>query len=275
MEKLSKKDIYRSMRDFDNIMQDLLNADIDTYDILVNRFVIFINGNKFLKKIVSPLINMKIEFSKILVDLKNGWYQIYLPVDIIDHLAFVLQLFYAYYNDENKQIIALVQRAYPQRLNEGIYQCLNEFNIKVVGPALRELINRINDFIEDEVGNKEEIQFSNIQVFNIGNVDTGGGHAVIGKDISIVNESDTENFREQYIKALLEHNYKMDAIDQLRPIINELYTEITKKRTSKKIILKILQRLLKLGGNLAIQLFIQIVAKPELIPIAEKVLKNV
>ena len=276
MDKLSRKEIQRSMRDFDSVMTDLLNTDIDTYDTLLKRFVLFIENNVFLRKIIDPILNVEIDFSKIMIDLNNGWYQIKLPVDIKDHLAFLIQLFYTYKNDdENKTIMGLVDRAYPQPSGIGRYNSLQEFNAQVVAPGLRELINKINDFIEDEVEDREDIPISAIQIFNYGTIKSESGDIAFGKDISINKIYNIQEFRENYIKILLDNNFKIDVIDNLRPIIDNIQTEVCRKKLDKSKIKVYLNKLLQVGGKLAVQLFIQVITNPELVVIAKEVLDKI
>ena len=177
---ISSKQIQRAIRDFENIITDLTYSNYDNYQRIAKRLVVFLKTNEIINKIIQPLISMRVDTKNIIIDHRNGRGTIKLPSDINEHIAFVLQLFFQYSNKDDRGLANFAFQFFSSdRLNDSI----SEMNQTLVQPAMRELINRINDYVEDEISDKENIELSSIQVFNIGSIFNKDGNVALGQNI--------------------------------------------------------------------------------------------
>ena len=259
--KYSSKIIKRSIRDFENILSDVEGANQHTYITLIGRFIDFTKNNDIIKEIIKPLINLKLNFEDILKRHPNGLGDLHLPLNINKHIAFVLQLFLKTEDKEFNFIDFLLSYFKQNTFDENIYI----FNSSVVEPAFRELLIKLNDFIEDEVEGKEDVNITNYQIFNIGSISATKSNIIIGNNNAIINQNNIDSFKEDFIRELLSKGFNIEQIDNIRPSITTIHSEINKAKIDKSVFNKALSKLKEVGGNVMIQTITTLITKPEII----------
>ena len=259
--KYSSKIIKRSIRDFENILSDVEGDNQHTYITLIGRFIDFTKNNDIIKEIIKPLINLKLNFEDILKRHPNGLGDLHLPLNINKHIAFVLQLFLKTEDKEFNFIDFLLSYFKQNTFDENIYI----FNSSVVEPAFRELLIKLNDFIEDEVEGKEDVNITNYQIFNIGSISATKSNIIIGNNNAIINQNNIDSFKEDFVRELLSKGFNIEQIDNIRPSITTIHSEINKAKIDKSVFNKALSKLKEVGGNVMIQTITTLITKPEII----------
>ncbi|NQV17177.1 MAG: hypothetical protein HQ534_01340 [Armatimonadetes bacterium] len=200
----------------------------------------------------------------------NGWGDLHLPLNINEHIAFVLQLFFKTEKNEFDINNFLLSYFNQNTFDENIYI----FNSSVVEPAFRELLIKLDDFIEDEVEGREDVNITNFQIFNIGSISATKSNVIIGSNNPIINQNSTDSFKEDFIKELLSKGFKLDQIDNIRLSINTIHSELNKDKIDKSVFNKALSKLKKVGGNVMIQTITTLITKPEIISAIEDFLQK-
>jgi hypothetical protein len=149
---------------------------------------------------------------------------------------------------------------------------LSQFNIAFVQPALRELINKIDDFVEDEVEGKDEIDYGNIQVFNIGTISNKNGNVALGSNININQNIKIENLTDEFAKAILDEGFTLSQLDNVRNEVEELKKLIIENDINESKIKNIFSKIVSVGGKVMAEILLQLISKPE---ITTMVLKSV
>lgn len=264
------KDIKRAIQDLSNIINDILNANHDTYQSLVRRFVSFIRGNEIVNQIVKPLLDIELDTDLVRDVPQSGWGRFELPANMTEHLALVLQLF-CYFEDQNIRVRDFTLKYFKKR---SFDENIDIFNHQVVRPAFRELMNRLNDFIGDELNEhtEEMVYQQNFQIFNVGDINAGGGSIAFGKDIK--QEVVSQGFIERYIRELINLGVGIKEIDEVRPIIEEIDEENKKDTIDKSRLKKLLNNLYQHGKEVMIKAIINVATRPETLKAAQEYLQN-
>lgn len=257
---ISAKEVKRSFRDLQNITNDLLNSNIDNYLNLVKRFIQFSHRNKIICRIVEPLLTYHLDEEKYKKRYTNNHGEIEVPIEIEEHIAFVLQLFNEISNDEKFRLIEFLIN----HITTNYGDHLELFNRNIVAPAIREFLNRINDFIEDEVEGKVEVEISRINIFNVGSISNKNGNIAIGNHISIIQSTNIENLSDEFAKAILNHGFSISEFDKVKIEINELKEELKKQAPNHSVITNIFSKVFKVGGKLMAEILFNLISKPEL-----------
>src|SRR5690606_14757089 len=140
----------------------------------------------------------------------NGWGELTIPRSVDIHIALMLKLSEDFIS--NKLSITQITLTFykDSSINNNLYSS----NSTSVQPALRELINRINDFVEDEVEGKEEVEYSKIQIFHIGSITNRDGNIALGENISISQQNNIQNLPDEFAKLLLNNGYSYSDFDK-------------------------------------------------------------
>lgn len=262
---ISTKQIQRAIRDFENIISDLSLADYDNYQSIIKRFVLFAQQNDIINKIIQPLLSFKIDTSKIVIDHHNGWGTIKVPPDVNEHIAFVLQLFFEFSDKDDHSIANFAFQFFPSG-NFNI--SLSNMNERLVNPAMRELVNRINDFIEDEVENKESIELSAIQIFNIEKIVNKNGNIALGQNININSVENIDKIPDEFLKIILDKGYTYSDFEKVKFEIEQIIEELKKNNPNKDILSKAFEKIKNIGSKVFVEILVKLISKPIVTTIA-------
>lgn len=266
---ISSTQIQRAIRDFENIISDLSITDYNNYQRRVQRLVVFSQDNKIIQKIIEPLLNVDLDTKNIIIDHKNGRGSIKVPVDVNEHIAFVLQLFYEFSKDDNSN---LVNFALTHFRADNFNDCIDMMNERVVIPAMRELINIINDYVEDDVEENDALDLSSIQVFNIGSITNEDGNIAIGHHISISPINNIDNLSDEFLKVILSKGYSVSDYDKIRNEINQIKEEAKKSKPDEGVLRKAFQKVKGVGNKIFVEILVKLISKPVISAIASSLL---
>lgn len=262
---ISSKQIQRAIRDFENIISDLSYADYDNYQRIIKRFVLFAQKNDIINKIIQPLLTVQIDSSKIVIDHRNGWGTIKVPPDINEHIAFVLQLFFQFSEKDDHSLPNFALQFFP---SDNFNISLSYMNERLVNPAMRELVNRINDFVEDEVEDKESIELSAIQVFNIESIVNRNGNIAIGQNININSVKNIDKLPDEFLKIILDRGYSYSDFEKVKYDIEQIKEELKKDNPSKDILSKAFEKIKTIGSKIFVEILVKLISKPIVTSIA-------
>jgi hypothetical protein len=258
---LKSKEVKRSVRDFETICHDLSNASWENYLSIVRRLMNYISNNQVISKIVAPLFNLQYDSSKYIKDFKNGWGEFIVPEDITVHMALTLQSFQEFINNPKFSLHSFLLKYYrSSHIEDNLY----EFHRQIVEPALREIITKTEDYIEDEIEGKEEVELATIQVFTIGSIQNQNGNIAIGSNINISKTSNIETLSDDFAKAVLQSGYSLKQFDELRSDIDELKNELKNPQPEESKLRKIFKKVLTVGGKAMVDILVNLISKPEI-----------
>jgi len=262
---ISSKQIQRAIRDFENIISDLSYADYDNYQRIIKRFVSFVQKNDIINTIIQPLLSIEINTSKILIYHHNGWGTIKVPPDINEHIAFVLQLFFQFSEKDDHSLPNWALTFYP---SDNFNISLSYMNERLINPAMRELVNRINDFVEDEVENKESIELSAIQVFNIESIVNKNGNIAIGQNININSVENIDKLPDEFLKIILEKGYTYSDFEKIKYDIEQIKEELKKDSPNQDILSNAFEKIKNIGSKVFVEILVKLISKPIVTTIA-------
>ncbi|NRD81169.1 hypothetical protein HPT25_28155 [Bacillus sp. BRMEA1] len=260
MSKFSAKVVKRSIRDFESAASDILNAGYNTYKARIKRFVSIINEDSVINSIVTPLMNLSVDFDQIHTSNNGFWVtELNLPTEIDGQIAYVLQIFSQVSKGE-LSLEGLSHRIYKHsQLDENIQQ----FVLEVASPCLRELLNRLNDLVEDVVDGKEEITGSTLQIFNYGHINaSGGSNIAIGKEIN--QTSHYENIVNKIMDEVNKHQLiPEEKKAEVEKVANEVQEEISKPAPSPSKLKALANKLYGIGEAALLKVFSKVVTDPQ------------
>jgi len=141
---------------------------------------------------------------------------------------------------------------------------LDKFNRNIIEPALRELLVKIDDFIEDEVEESKEYELGEINIFQIGSVNNQAGNIAIGKNIQIQQLNDINKLPEEFAKALLQNGFTLKEVDALRADIDELKELLKQPKPDDSKIKNIFKKVLSVSGDVMVGVLANIISRPEI-----------
>lgn len=247
MENFIAKDVKRSVRKFEDAVQDILNSGYNTYKARIIRFIEITKNDPVINSIVSPLYDIKVDFDQIHYKSPGGdWVEeLRLPTDIDKQLAYVLQIFDSVASNE----LSLENLTFEIYINKNIWSNINSWIIEVVQPCLRELLYRLNDLIEDEVEGKDEIKSSSLQIFNYGPITASqGSNIALGKDIqqTVTYKNITNEIMD---KVRNEKTVSEDKLEEVEQISNDIQEEINKPEPSQSKLKQFAGKLYEIGQS--------------------------
>ena len=173
------KDIQRALRSLNGIYEDLVQSNSDSFLNISEIFIHTIGKIPVLEQFIKPYFEMEISFNDIIIsDDDDVWQYIKLPLELDSRIAFVLQ-FLKDITENNKNIDSLLYYLYRhKKVDENYF----EFNQRVISSALRELIYKISDFIEDNVEcSEQQFQPEQLKIINIGTINNNNGYVAVGE----------------------------------------------------------------------------------------------
>lgn len=179
---LKAVEIKRAIRDFSQIANDYLHSHYDSHHNNLHRFFMFAYGNEVIKQIIEPLMKMQVDLDNIFITSNGFWIRnVNLPVDKNERIAVVLQLM----DMERKKEISFENislRMNPREKN--LPRLLAIFNRDIIAPVIRDLFVKLNDFIEDELEQKDEVPNSVLNIFYGSIIAEQGANVAIGQSIT-------------------------------------------------------------------------------------------
>lgn len=125
-------------------------------------------------------------------------------------------------------------------------------------------INSLQDFEEKIMG--KDTDSGKIVLTNYGNFSLGNNNILTNNTSNGITES-------EIITAIMRNGVGIDVIDRLRDEIKELTLLYNKQSIDKSTFQKVLERIKKIGGN-AVLFGLNVLSRPEIIPIIENIIKN-
>ncbi|OIK07144.1 hypothetical protein [Bacillus sp. MUM 13] len=261
MTNFTEKEVKRAIRTLDNAAQDILSSGYSSYKARIERFVDVIYKDRVLNYIVAPLLEIPLDFDSIHYSSFNGFWisELRLPVEIDEQLAYVVQIF-DLVSKGKTHLDDLSHRIYKhKRYEDNIQQFLRE----IARPCLRELLDRLQDLIEDEVEGKENISSSALQIFNYGNITTEKGGAVaIGHNIqqTVRYENIVNKIMDEVRKQKAAPEERMAEVEQ---VASELQEEINKSEPSQSKLKGFASKLYEIGETALLKGFSKVVTDPK------------
>ncbi|MFS0837790.1 hypothetical protein [Paenibacillus sp. 1P03SA] len=177
----TSNEIKRAIRDFENAAQDLLQASPQTLDNRVNRIMDLARSNPVITEIVSPLLQVELDWDSIFTG--NGFWinHVQLPIEPSERIAVILQLLDKASRAE-VHIDDLSHKIYKQR---SYAVNISQFLSELVSPAIRDLFLQLHDMYEDNVEGKQSVAPTALQIFNYGTIAAHqGANVAIGQSIT-------------------------------------------------------------------------------------------
>jgi hypothetical protein len=259
MSDFSAKEVKRSIRNFESAAQDVINSTYQTYKARIARFVEIAQKDRVINSIISPLLEMKIDFDKIHISRNGFWIdELKLPTDLDVQIAYVLQMF----NLVAKGEISLENITHSiykhKRFEDNIVMWLRD----VAHPCLRELSYRLNDLVEDEVTGKEAISTAALQIFNYGSITASQGSSVaIGKDIQqSISYKNVANEIMDIVRT--ERIVSEEKLPEVEEVANEIEEEINKSDPSPSKLKQLAGKLYNIGETALLKVVSTVVTDP-------------
>lgn len=163
MRNFSEKQVKRSIRNFESVAHDVIDARYQSYKVKIHKFLEIIQKDIVINSIIGFLFEKKVDFDSIHIAKNEYWIdELKLPTDVCGQLTYVLQMF-RMITEEEMSLVYISYSIYRQKsFEENIILWLND----VVRPCFKELLYRLNDLIEDEVAGKEKVAPVALQIFN-------------------------------------------------------------------------------------------------------------
>lgn len=258
--KVSSKEFKRALRDLENFSNDLVNSSHESYKTLIERFLSFIKMNPIMNQIITPIYSIEFNSQEYLKIRNNGWGDLITPPNVDVHIALMLELFDDFISNKDSLTQFILTYYYNSNINNNLYT----FNSEFVQPGLRELINRISDFYEDEIEGKEEVDYSKIQIFQIGSITNKNGNIALGENINILQSSTIQNLPDEFVKLLLNNGYSYSDFDKVKNDIEELKEELLKPKPDENKLKSIFKKVLDAGGKGMLNLLTNLISKPDI-----------
>ncbi len=257
MNKFTAKQVKRAIRDFESNVQDIMGSDIRTYEARIKSFVTIINTNPVINSIVSPLLEIDINIDQIHEGNGSGWITLNLPIDTNEQIAYILKVFIMVAQDKlSFQDLTLSIYA-SSHISSNIEKYLNN----IARPALRELIYRLNDLIEDEVDGKDEVKVSSLQIINHGTISAPQGNIGLGQQIqqNLTNNSIAEDIMKQVRE---ERTVNEADLPEVESLAQEVEAEIVLAEPSRTKLKDIAGKVFAIGQQGLLRTFTNVVNNP-------------
>ncbi|WP_339307668.1 hypothetical protein [Paenibacillus sp. FSL R5-0519] len=258
MSTFTQKEVKRAIRDFEVIATSLLNASSTHFSARVTQFIDFIERNLVINSVLGEYLNLPIKIEDIESD-ESGWLQVSLPSEMDYQIAYILQTLVSFRRDEN----AVINYTFHLYKNKGIDYNIQLFNEDMLQPIVREIFNRLEDLVEDEVEGKDNIPSSSLSITHIGDIIAHtGSNIAVGKNIT--QNLKTGDIRTEIIDKLKEQGaIPEDKISEVEPIIAEIEEVLSDESNPNSGKLKdLVGKVYNLGKNAALTVFKDTIKDP-------------
>lgn len=255
-------EISKANRDFRNAVQDLLNANHNTYDSKVKALLYLINNNRILSELLAPYLERALDLAQI-EQTFNGWGKLELPLEKDHRTAYGLQVLKRFTLQERAALGYAGHFFYKENFNAA----LRNLNEQLLVPVFREVYNMLDDLLEqNKEPSRPETAGSGISIHTL----TVHGPANVGHGASQTVVS-YHGVSEQIISALLQSGISTSEVDKIRVHVDALAEEMKKAHPEQSNIKRILSSIYEVA-KLAVPIISTVVNHPEVTAAARQLL---
>lgn len=259
MTELSSKQVKRAIIEFEEKTMALLRSSLATYKARVRDLITLIESDQVINSIIKPIMESVVNFEEI--EIGNGFWikELRLPITLDGQIAYVLQVLNRGINGK----LSLENYAHRIYKHKRIDENLNDFNHEIVEPALKGLLRKLKELVEDEVENKETLEASNLQIFNVSQLTaSAGSNIAIGTNIT-QSASNEINYAEKIIqKALDKEIINQENAIHVKMIAEELQEELDKSAPSESKLKEFAKRVYEIGKNALLSITKDVITDP-------------
>lgn len=259
MNEFTEKDVKRSIRDFNTLIEDILYSDYHTYKARIKAFLAKIKDDNVIHSIVKPLMEIDVDLNKVHKRTQGHWIdKLDLPTDRNDQIAYILKVFKL----DSEGSFSLEGLAFDIYQIRRISDNIEKYLYDIARPCLRELSFKLQDLVVDEVEGKEVIPQSSLQIINYGNISaTDGANVAIGENIhqSIKFHSVSKRIMEQVGK---EGIVASENLSEVEKIADQLEKEINNGKPSMEKLKDFAKRIFEIGKEGLLKVFSTVVNHP-------------
>lgn len=269
-----EKDINREFRYISNYGYDLVQSNSDNFLNRADIFIRKIQDTPALNQLLAPYFERKLNLSEIIIQnpirLET---QIKFPATLDDRIAFILQ-FLRKIVDDNKNLHNFMYSIYGNRTINNNYI---EFNRNVTRPLIRDLLEKIQYFIEDNITDPtKEISPAQLQIINA-TINTQGNVAV-GHDIvqNISHQYIPEDVLKKFYSSFMENGLDPESLLEIKTELQSLSEELAPGKQDqskvKQIISTLTSKLGSFGKDLIEKSLVTAVASTSIAPIITSIM---
>lgn len=262
-----EKEIARAIRKYNDLTNDVLNSASQVYQDRVIKLVNFFSNNKVMNHLISPYLEIELEANKYVKEIPDGWYDLFIPESEEKEIAFALQILFDSVNEEFNFANWGTKVVKESNFDQTVYK----LNSRIFQPVFRELGHKLNDLFEDEVKGKNQVQSSNLQIINYGNIDSKNSNIALGQNI---NQTQEIGLKEEVIKNLLKNGFSFDEVKKIESEIEDITQEVQKENPDKGIFKKALNKIYKVGEKTAITILSNTISNPTFIAVINEFTKK-
>ena len=268
------RDIERAFHSISNYGNDLIQANSDDFLNRADVFIHNIQDTPALNQMLTPYFERKLNLSEIIIEnpirLET---QIKFPATLDDRIAFILQ-FLRKIVDDNKNLHNFMYSIYGNRTINNNYI---EFNRNVTRPLIRDLLEKIQYFIEDNITDPtKEIPPAQLQIINA-TINTQGNVAV-GHDIvqNISHQYIPEDVLKKFYSSFMENGLDPESLLEIKTELQSLSEELAPGKQDqskvKQIISTLTSKLGSFGKDLIEKSLVTAIASTSIAPIITSIM---
>lgn len=251
----SKKQIQRSIREFQDLAENMLTANSRLYQGRVEKLVRFIKNDEIMKVIIHPFLGIDVNYDDYVKKRPGGWYDISLPKSKDQEIALTLEILFDSV-EQNYELDAWGMQIFPRNSYDEV---IKEINDQVLEPVFKELFNRLNDLMEDEIEGKDQIDESSLTIINVGNINASNSSVAVGSNIRQNTQIGTT---EEVIKELLNSGISFDQIQSISDDIKRFAEEAGKEKPDESKLKKFFKPIFAVGKEVAVNVISGIFKSP-------------
>lgn len=254
-----EKIIRRSIREFGDLAQNILNSNSQLYQVRIEKFVAFIQEDQVMKVIIKPFLEIEIQYDDYITTNRGGWTEISLPQSKDGEIAFTLGLFFKSANGE----FEMAEWGFRVFNKTGSSEeAIFDLNSQLIKPVFQELSHRLNDLVADKVEGNEEIDSQSLTIINVGNITAKDSNIAVGN----ANEQSIEiGLKEEIFKKFLDQGLKLEEIQSISSEIEKFVSEAKKEKPDESMLRKFFKPIYEVGKQISINVFSELFTKPQVL----------
>jgi hypothetical protein len=257
--KFDEKNIHRSIREFRDLAQNILNANNQLYQDRVEKFVTFIKEDDVIQVVIKPFLEFDINYDQYLTRDKGRWYQITLPKSKDKEIGFTLGLLFKSANGEF-EMADWGNRMF--NISGSVEEGIMDVNNQLLRPVFQELSNRLDDLIEDKVEGSEKVDAQNLTIVKVGNISATNSNIAVGNNNKQENQI---GFKGEIVKKLLEKGIEYNQIELISSNLDNFIKEAEKENPDEGKLKKFFKPIFDVGKQVAANVITNVIQKPEVI----------
>ena len=253
-----KKRIERSVREFRDLIQNILSANSQLYQDRIEKLVTFIKQDEVMQWLIQPFLEIELDYEDHVKKNKGGWTELSLPQSKDDEIAFTLSLLVASVENDFDMKNWAFQNFNKKSVSEGIY----ELNQQLLRPTFKEIFNRLDDLMEDVVEDKNEIDAANLTIIKVGNINATNSNVAVGQN----NKQKVQiGLKDEIVKELLEKGIEFKKIESISSDLDNFIEEAQKDNPDEGKLKKFFKPIFDVGKQVAANVITGVFQKPEVI----------